>query len=102
MPVSKDTVIHTSKLARLNLGAGAEGAQAEAKIARFAGEMEAIVSYIDMLDQADTDGVEPLFAPQYRTAPPRADEVKQEYTREEVLANAPDQDQGFFMVPKVL
>ena len=102
MSVSKQTVIHTSRLARLNLAEGASGAEAEARVETFARQMEQIVAYMDILDEADTDGVEPMFSPMSLTAPPAKDAVEQVYAREEVLANAPEQEDGFFIVPRVL
>ncbi|MDL2285150.1 Asp-tRNA(Asn)/Glu-tRNA(Gln) amidotransferase subunit GatC [Desulfovibrio sp. OttesenSCG-928-F07] len=102
MPVSKQTVIHTSRLARLDLAAGMTGADAEAKISEFSAQMDAIVGYMDILSEADTTGVEPMFSPMALTAPPRADEKNQDYNREQVLENAPEQDNGFFIVPRIL
>ena len=102
MAVSKQTVLHVSNLARLNLSAGSEGAEAEARIEQFARQMDDIVEYMDILQQADTDGVEPMFSPMSLTSPLRPDEARQEYTREQVLENAPEQENGFFVVPRVL
>lgn len=102
MPVSKETVLHTSSLARLDLGSGASGPEAEARIGTFARQMNEIVGYMDILASADTTGVEPMFSPMSLMAPPRPDEPAAIYTREEVLANAPEQEDGFFIVPRVL
>lgn len=102
MAVSKQTVIHTSKLARLNLAEGASGVEAEARIETFARQMDQIVAYMNILDEADTKGVEPMFSPMSLTAPPAEDKAEQLYTREEVLANAPKQEDGLFIVPRVL
>lgn len=102
MAVSKATVLHTSNLARLDLGAGATGAEAEAGIEAFARQMDRIVEYMDILAEADTAGVEPLYSPMSRTAPPAADEPRADYSREAVLANAPEREDGFFIVPRVL
>lgn len=95
MAVSKETVLHVSKLARLDLGS-------EAQIETFARQMNDIVGYMDMLAEADTTGVEPMFSPMSLMAPPAADEPAAVYTRAEVLANAPEQEDGFFIVPRVL
>lgn len=102
MSVSRETVLHTSLLARLDLARGSSGDEAESKISAFAREMDGIVEYMDILALADTEGVEPLFSPLQHTAPPRADEAISAYSREEVLSNAPDADNGFFVVPQVL
>lgn len=102
MSVSKERVLYTSRLARLNLTEGLEGAAAEAKLEEFALRMDEIVGYMDILQEADTAGVEPMFSPMCLTAPPREDEVKLEFDRAEVMANAPEQSDGFFVVPRVL
>jgi aspartyl-tRNA(Asn)/glutamyl-tRNA(Gln) amidotransferase subunit C len=95
MSVNKETVLHTGKLARLGF------AEAE-KLELFAGQMEQIVEYMDILKSADTTGIEPLFSPMRRTAPPREDLARPGCPREEELSNAPEAEQGFFVVPKVL
>lgn len=102
MSVTRETVLHTSRLARLNIGAGLEGAEAEEKIKAFAAKMDTLVQYMDILNQADTSGVEPLFSPVKLTAPPRPDTVKQDYKREDILQNAPEQENGCFVVPRVI
>lgn len=102
MAVSKKIVLHTSSLARLDLGAGASGPEAEARIETFARQMNEIVGYMDILAETDTSGVEPMFSPMSLTAPPAADEAASFYSRDEVMANAPEQEDGFFIVPRVL
>lgn len=98
MPVNKETVLRVSKLARLSISGGEE----DRKLDAFAAQMEQIVAYVDILETADTNGVEPLFSPMHLTAPPRSDEVAQPFSREEVLQNAPEQADGFFLVPRVI
>lgn len=102
MSVNKKTVMHVSRLARLDLAAGATGSEAEEKISQFAQQMDNIVKYMDILEQADTAGVEPMFSPMALTVALRADEAQQDYTREEILRGAPQQENGLFVVPKVL
>lgn len=102
MAVSKETVLHTSLLARLDLASGAGGEEAGSRISAFARQMDGIVEYMDILETAETEGVEPLFSPLSYTAPPRKDEACQHYSRDEVLSNAPDAEDGFFVVPQVL
>jgi aspartyl-tRNA(Asn)/glutamyl-tRNA(Gln) amidotransferase subunit C len=95
MSVNKEIALHTSRLARLGL------AETE-KLELFARQMEQIVKYMDILKSADTTGAEPLFSPMRRTAPLREDVAHSLYTRDEELANAPEKDAGFFLVPKIL
>jgi aspartyl-tRNA(Asn)/glutamyl-tRNA(Gln) amidotransferase subunit C len=111
MSVNRETVLHTSKLARLELldlpnsahsSGKVDGVAAGDKLELFARQMDQIVGYMDILKSADTTGTEPLFSPMRRTAPPREDEAALLYKREDELSNAPEQDQGFFVVPKIL
>jgi aspartyl-tRNA(Asn)/glutamyl-tRNA(Gln) amidotransferase subunit C len=96
MAVSKETVLHTLGLARLEAPADDNGLE------DLAGQLAAIVDYMDILNQAEVEGVEPLFSPVSRVAPPREDEAGREYSRDEVLANAPEREEFFFVVPRVL
>jgi aspartyl-tRNA(Asn)/glutamyl-tRNA(Gln) amidotransferase subunit C len=65
--------------------------------------MAQIVEYMDILNQADTAGVAPLFSPLSLTAAPRQDiPLEEAFSREQILANAPEQEKGMFAVPKVL
>ncbi|MDR1242854.1 MAG: Asp-tRNA(Asn)/Glu-tRNA(Gln) amidotransferase subunit GatC [Deltaproteobacteria bacterium] len=95
MSVNKEIALHVGKLARLNL------VETE-KLELFARQMEQIVEYMDILKSADTAGEEPLFSPMRRTAPLREDVAHLLYTRDEELANAPEKDAGFFLVPRIL
>ncbi|NMC48817.1 MAG: aspartyl/glutamyl-tRNA amidotransferase subunit C, partial [Desulfovibrio sp.] len=46
--------------------------------------------------------VEPLYGPVTHVSPTRPDEVKRTCTRDEVLANAPETDGRFFIVPRIV
>ena len=97
MPVSKEQVLATAALARLDL-TRAGGADLD----RLAAQLEAIVGYMDILNQIDTSGVEPLYSPLRHTAPPRPDTAVKTRSAEEILANAPRRQGRFFAVPPVL
>jgi aspartyl-tRNA(Asn)/glutamyl-tRNA(Gln) amidotransferase subunit C len=94
MKISTDEVAKIAALARLRLP--------EDKAELFAAQMGDILGYMDLLAQCDTAGVEPLYSPVGHPAPLRPDEVRQTYAREEVLANAPEDDGQFFIVPKIV
>jgi aspartyl-tRNA(Asn)/glutamyl-tRNA(Gln) amidotransferase subunit C len=57
---------------------------------------------MDKLGELDTDAVEPLYSPVKHTTVLRRDEVRKDYRREEILANAPEQDGQFFIVPRIV
>ncbi len=54
------------------------------------------------LEQIDTDGIQPLINVLNLNAPLREDEVKKIFTREQILSNAPQENNGYFEVPKIL
>lgn len=61
-----------------------------------------IIGWIETLSEVETDDVEPMASPTVTELPLRKDEVNDGDCRDKVLANAPDQAQGFFSVPKVV
>jgi aspartyl-tRNA(Asn)/glutamyl-tRNA(Gln) amidotransferase subunit C len=89
-----DQVRHVAKLARLALD--------EAKLAKLAGQLEHILSYVDKIAQLNTEGVEPMAhaLPLHNVL--RDDVMEPSLPIEEVLQNAPDRDGAFFKVPKVI
>ena len=64
--------------------------------------MNALVSSFAALEQVDTDGVEPLVTVLSMQNVMREDTVVKLLTRDEILANAPEQYDGYFQVPGTL
>ena len=106
MSVSKERVLATAALCRLDLSVTSAHAEQEApeeRVARIASQLDSVVKYMDILNQAGTDQVEPLYSPlQRHIAPPRPDVVEKLLTAEDILANAPRRQQTFFAVPPVI
>lgn len=103
MPKTIATVLDMARLARIDLDAGHDPATAEKDLARFARQFDDIVALMDTLAEVDTQGVEPLYWPLAAPAsPPREDVAARHNTREELLANAPEQDGQFFVVPRIV
>lgn len=94
MKISPEEVAKVAKLARLDLS--------DEKIELFTGQLDDILNYMDKLNELDTSEVEPMFSPVQHTTVLRADEARKDYTRDEVLANAPEQDGQFFIVPRIV
>ena len=99
MSVTEKEVRHVAKLARLALG--------EDEIARMVPELNNILGWVEQLGEVDTDGVEPLTAVIANELRLRDDEVDADPLtaggrRDDILANAPDAQHGFFAVPKVI
>lgn len=94
MKITPEQVAKVAKLARLKLP--------EDKLALFAGQLHDILSYMDKLSEIDTAQVEPMYSPVEHVTVTRPDEVKREHSREEILANAPESDGQFFIVPRIV
>ncbi len=89
-----EQVRQVAKLSRLDLS--------EAEISQFTGQLSAILEYVEKLNQLDTSKVEPLAHCLPINNCLREDKVKQSLGTEKTLANAPDRDEQFFIVPKIL
>ena len=94
MPVSTEQVRHIAKLARI--------AMSDEEIERLAPELNNILGWVEQLAEVDTDGVEPLTAVIDQKLRLRDDVVTEGNIRDDILANAPEAQHGFFAVPKVI
>ena len=94
MAIDAETVRKVARLARI--------AVPEQALQPMAGELTAIMAWIEQLSEVDTDGVEPMASCVAIDLPMRADVVTDGEKCDAVLANAPKSDQGFFVVPKVV
>ena len=68
----------------------------------FARQLGDILGYMDVLAKVDTSAVEPLNSPVRHESAARQDAAAQVRTRQEVLANAPEADGEYFMVPRIV
>ena len=68
----------------------------------FANQLEQILTYMEQLNRLDTTGVEPTShaIPLYNVF--REDGVKPSFPQEEILATAPDEEEGHFKVPRII
>lgn len=94
MKITRQDVENVAVLSRLEFGEG--------DTAKFTGQLNAILDYIDMLSKVDTEGVEPTAHVLPLQNVVRADEVKPSLARELAMANAPEAEDGYFKVPKIL
>ena len=92
--LTREEVLHVASLARLALS--------EEEIERLQYELGRILEYFKQLQALDTENVPLTTHVLPMTNVYRADEVQSSLTREDVLANAPDQIEGFFRVPRIL
>ena len=65
-------------------------------------DMNKIISFINKLEEIDTESIEPLVYMSEETNVLRADEVGEHSSKENALKNAPQKDSDYFKVPKEL
>ncbi len=94
MKITAAEVEHVAKLARLSL--------TEAERERMQSQLDAILTYIDALSALDTSRCDPTFQVIPRTNVLREDRVCPSLPSAEALANAPDRQEEFFRVPRVI
>lgn len=94
MAITADNIRHLCKLSSLALN--------DAEIARMSKELEAIVGYVQQLQQVDTDGVEPIANVAGLENITRADVPAGMLSQRQVLANAPQRNEVAILVPKVV
>ena len=94
MSVSPEQVRHIAKLARI--------AMSDEELERLLPELNNILGWVEQLGEVNTDGIEPLTAVIDQKLRLREDAITDGDVRDDVLANAPDAQHGFFAVPKVI
>ncbi|MGH1399192.1 MAG: Asp-tRNA(Asn)/Glu-tRNA(Gln) amidotransferase subunit GatC [Alphaproteobacteria bacterium] len=87
-------VLKVARLARI------ETSEAEAE--KLLPQLNNILGWIEQLSEVDTDNVEPLANVVNAEAKLRKDEITDGGYADSVLKNAPEETQGFFVVPKVV
>jgi aspartyl-tRNA(Asn)/glutamyl-tRNA(Gln) amidotransferase subunit C len=94
MAVTKKDVEKIAELARLKFS--------EEELENFTPQMNEILSYMDKLNELDTENVKPLSHPVEQSNVFREDEMKTSIPGEDALKNAPSKDEHHFKVPKVI
>lgn len=94
MSIDTDTARRVAKLARIKVDDDA--------LPALAGEFNAILGFIEQLNEVDVDGVAPMTSVTPQRLKRREDVVTDGDQQDKVLANAPDAREGFFAVPKVV
>ena len=94
MTIDLKTIKHISKLSRISVD--------DEKAKKLAGDMNTIFEFIEKLNELNTDNVEPLTSVAETTLRLRIDKVKSGNIRGQVLKNSPDENEDFFVVPRVV
>ena len=92
--ITPDDVEHIANLARLEFS--------RQELDQFQGNLKRILDYISKLNQLDTDDVPPTSHVLPIRNVTKTDEGIQRYDRQEIFANAPSQEKGYFEVPKII
>ena len=94
MALDKNTVAKVANLARIDV--------TDERAAALVGELNQIIGWVEQLEKVDTEGVEPMTSVVEMQAAWREDAVTDGGYPDRVLANGPQTELGFFVVPKVV
>ena len=94
MSVDLQTVKRVARLARI--------AVSEEDAERMTGELNAILGFVEQLNEVDVSGVEPMTSVPPMAMKKRADVVTDGGKADDIVANAPAREDHFFVVPKVV
>lgn len=94
MKISQKDVQHVARLARLTLD--------KQELESMTGQLDAILGYVDKLNQLDTAGIEPMAHAVPMANAFRADDISPSPGIERALQNAPEVDHNCYRVPRVI
>lgn len=92
--IDKTAVTKIARLAHIEV--------TETEKEQLAAKLSGIMTWIDLLNEVDTENVPPLSSVSESTLPWRKDEITDGHRRDEIIANAPASEYGCFVVPKVI
>jgi len=94
MAISEEQVRHVALLARLELS--------DDEIKQIGGDLNSILEHIDEIQQLDLEGVEPTAHPLDVVNMTRADVIKPGLSQDDALKNAPEAENGSFVIPQIV
>ena len=94
MRITKEEVEHVAKLARLEI--------TDAEKEAFSQQLSTILTHMEQLRSVDTTGIEPTATVVEQTNVFREDKVRPFLPVEMALRNAPESQDGYFVVPKII
>ena len=94
MKIDKNTTIKIAKLARLKVK--------DNEITELSNQLSSIMDWVELLNEVNTDNIEPLNNVSMAKLPLRKDEQSYVDQSNEVLSNAPEKLENYFVVPKVV
>ncbi len=94
MSIDLKTIKHISRLSRISVD--------EKRAEKLADDMNSIFEFIEKLNELKTDDVKPLTSIAETTLKFRSDEIKSKNIREQIIKNSPEDNEDYFVVPKVI
>ncbi len=94
MSIDLKTIKHISKLSRISVD--------EKRAEKLADDLNSIFEFIQKLNELKTDDVKPLTSIAETTLKFRSDEIKSKNIREQIIKNSPEDNEDYFVVPKVI
>ncbi len=94
MSVDQATVRHIARLARIKVS--------DAEAETLQGELNSILEWVEQLSEVDTDGVAPMTSVVEADMKKREDAVTDGDIPDDIVRNAPEREDHFFVVPKVV
>ncbi len=92
--ISHKEVEHVAKLARLDL--------TEPEKTLFGGQLSQILTFVEQLQEVGTEGIPLTASVADQESFLREDLPREGLTQDQALANAPEESEGFFVVPKII
>jgi aspartyl-tRNA(Asn)/glutamyl-tRNA(Gln) amidotransferase subunit C len=92
--IEKSVIENIAKLARLDV--------ADEQLEEYSQQLSVVMQNFEQITRVKTDNIEPLVTPSEIEVYWRSDEIKQELSSDEILANAPDKIGNLFRVPPVI
>jgi aspartyl-tRNA(Asn)/glutamyl-tRNA(Gln) amidotransferase subunit C len=90
--IDRETVLKVAQLAKLELS--------EEEVELFSRQLADILNFVNQMNEVDTEGVEP-FVLDYGQTPMREDTPQPSLPKEEIEKNAPEFENGYFVVPRI-
>ena len=94
MSIDQATVHHIARLARIKVG--------DDEAQKLEDELSSILTWVEQLEEVDTDGVEPMTSVIEMAMKKRDDQVTDGGIPDRIVGNAPQRDNHYFLVPKVV
>lgn len=92
--VSKEDVKYIAELCKLKFS--------EEELEEFTAEFCRIIGFVELLKEVDTEGVEATYHVSPKIQPLREDKIEPSLSREKVLQNAPEEQYGYFKLPRIM